>query len=148
MPSVFNFKNLPPVTPGRGEWIAKFPGFAVDDGRKLDSPDSNAGTTGWVDAPATSHVHSFTFFDARTVKGPRQIVAWAYLHSPLVAGRSVLGVKFKPTERVGITWYQYFFIDHVKGQDIFQAMSIAAHPWGEVGYPRLVEGGIPYRRVT
>lgn len=42
------------------------------------------------------------------------------------------------------TLYEYY---GVPGELWTSFVAAQPHPWGQVGYPRLVQGGIPYKRI-
>lgn len=130
---------------GRDQWDnVKYPDFATDPGRDLTSAAQNPGSE-WIDAPATSHVHSFKYQDSRQ-KGQSRFLKTFLANAPS-AGRSILSVRFKPSGRFGVVHYEYYFSNAEVGRLVFDAMRLAAHP-GEIVHFHLIRQKVPYRKVS
>lgn len=57
-----------------------------------------------------------------------------------------LFVVFKgPDEKGEVAEYLYNFSTPAQGQAIFDRMRVNAHPYGNVLYPDVIQGGIPYK---
>jgi hypothetical protein len=88
-------------------------------------------------APASSHIHSWRFFDLRL-----------YPDLPNVLGAvvSLMFVRFRDKKSGGPSAeYVYGFVDPDVGQSVSDAMQASAHPYGTVLVPRVIKTGLPYR---
>lgn len=140
---------MPHPTASRPQWSPKYEEFAVsrdvygrtlEDDPGLESGSTSFGSEEWVIAPATSHCEGFRYIDVRAPQNK-----WL----KKIGAPSELQVRFKATATSGPRLYSYFFRgNHDEGRAIFDRMVAASSPWGEVGYPELVEGKVEYRRRT
>lgn len=97
--------------------------------------------SGWVYAPATSHISRFLFTDARQNADMAEY--------GLMGGASQLQVVFKGANYSGeVDEYVYYFSDHDTGIETFKELSRSAHPYAEVLLPDVINGGIPYFRLA
>jgi hypothetical protein len=120
-----------------------YPEFARGAGRKLDPTDMNEGTTPWVDAPATSHCHSFRLFSA--AKGSKQR---SFLMK-FGGGESTIQIKFRGKDGEGINAkYGYMMTDHEQAERVFKALCESEHPYSLVVIPDLIEAKVPYTRIS
>jgi hypothetical protein len=130
-------------------WIPKFPDIAVTDrgapGAALPEDQLAPVTTArfeWVDAPASSHLHSFSLEDYRQVRRQGAIAQIA------ARGESRIRVRFKPPKNnpgAGIAEYEYLFTDHDEAVRYFGKMLGHAEP-GKVVW-EMQRAGVMYRAV-
>lgn len=130
-------------------WTPQFPDIAVTDrgapGAALpeaDLPDSTTFGFDWVDAPASSHLHSFSLEDFRQVR--RQ----GALASIASRGESRIRVRFKPPKSNpggGVAEYEYLFTNHDEAVSYFGKMIGHPEP-GKVVW-EMQRAGVQYRAV-
>lgn len=92
---------------------------------RLKEKKKQQRSSGWVSAPATSHISRFM----------------------LVHGEQAthIQVVFKGPEGKGeVAEYMYTFPDDNSAVRIFNQLRSSAHPYGQVLYPKVIKGGIPY----
>ncbi len=118
-----------------GTWEPKFPDHAVEREGPLDDSPDTSGSEPWTEAPASSHVARFAYYDARKHRFLRT----------LLGGVSQLKVHFKATATKPETGYTYEFKDAADGERVFAMMVAAEHP-GEVIHRELILRRIPYTR--
>jgi len=149
-------QTLPQVNTG---WNPKYP-WGIPSDRQFNQQITPISDPGWVVAPITSHISRFKFEDARQnslVRKFGRIIGEAELFgatpstgtNPFARGASQLSVIFKGPEGQGeVAEYQYYFPNHEEGASVYDSMVAAIHPYGTVLYPRVIEGGIPYQRIS
>lgn len=106
--------------------------------------DGGGGNKPWEFAPGSSHIHSWKWHDT----GDASDSVGRFLRKlpgAIGQGRAELVVRFKEekTGRVSRN-YTYFFSDLAFGRRIVAELRAAAHPYGEVLYPLVIKGGVPY----
>lgn len=116
----------------------KYPEFAEGIGDAHAEPGHYGGLSEWVDAPASSHLHSFRYNDARN--NP-------LLQPPGGDGRSQIEIRFRPKGRWPMTWYRYFFADHDEAQAIWEFLQEMEHP-GMLVKDELEGRGVPYMKIS
>lgn len=110
-------------------WSPKYPEFATE--RRATPEDEEASGSGWVNAPADSHVARFQLLD--NPKGLVEKFQGALIH-----------VEFKIPTRQGMTLYRYFFgRDFERARSVFAMLQSAAHP-GEIVHSELIEKRVRY----
>lgn len=118
------------------EWEPKYPEFARDlRGRRLsdaERADDDRDAT-WTPAPASSHLHSFRFDDARASR----VLA--------IGGFSYVRVRFKDAKSGGVaSRYTYSFANFNAAADWWGRLSTAAQPGKVVN--DMIAAGIPYEK--
>lgn len=132
-------------------WTPKYT-FGIPSDRAFNAaPDADDGT--WVHAPATSHISRFKYVDARENSLQRRFGRRTGMgtsdDNPHTSGASQLHVVFRGKDGQGETAeYGYFFDRHDWGADVFERMSSSGHPYGNVLYPDVIKGGVPYQRLS
>jgi hypothetical protein len=111
--------------------------FGIPKESPLDTEPDERGLP-WVMAPADSHLWGFRFYDARKFSFLRKFGA------DVTRGKSQLEVRFKDAKGRLASEYTYYFDDHDRGLEFFEAMRSAAHP-GEV-VQELIRQRVPYRK--
>jgi len=116
--------------------------FGYANPNAADTPEEGAagGNVEWEYAPATSHVHSWRFFDVRQHAFLRRFPG------AIGQGRSELEVRFKDKFGGATDTYVYFFQSPDAGQEILRKLRGSPHPHREVIRALLINGGIPYSR--
>lgn len=124
-------------------WQPQFPAFADvprSEGRSgpvADPASHEDGGAEWVQAPASSHLWGYRFFDARKLKFLKL----------LFGGESHLEIRFKPSGRqTAYTTYRYVFKDAAEGERVFERLKAAPQP-GKVVHADLIGGGVTYYPV-
>ncbi len=117
-----------------GDWKPKYPDFEWEHSDRTTVRPSTGGPD-WTPAPASSHVDSFRFFDARKrgfgLDGK---------------GNSRIAVRFKPNgKQFRVTEYDYFFSDHAVAEAVWNMLINAAHP-GVIVQEVLIANKVPYNR--
>ena len=92
----------------------------------------HGGNVAWFESPGTSHVWGWKFLDARL--------------SPEIGSASLLIVRFRTKSGGPGGGGEYSFADPDAGQAISDAMIASPHPYGQILYPKVIKGGVPYRR--
>lgn len=142
---------------GRGgggpEWEAKYPDFAINDGKELpasgvtDEVRDEEDETPWLQAPATSNILEMKIADATR---PTETLTRAQQQTGTPAPVVIL-IRFKPSpygKSAGqVREYEYYFDSRSQGRAVWNELKSSPHPWGEVGYPRLVQARVPYQRI-
>ena len=109
-----------------------------------DVNDTGGGNKPWEEAPSTSHIHSFQWHDTQD---PTDSVGRFLRKFPgeIGQGRAELVVRFKDEKSGRVSRaYTYFFSDVAFGRAIVAELRTSPHPYGEVLYPKVIKGGIPY----
>lgn len=92
-------------------------------------------TTDWFEAPATSHVATFRYYEVPSLSA---------LDMSLGGERYQLQVYFKNSAR----GYRYFFQNRQEAMLVFDEMRRSMRPYGEVLYPKVIRPGIPFNSFT
>lgn len=133
--------------PLQPKWEPKFPTFADEERavhragpvEDVTAPDGSDGSVPWVEAPATSHLWGFRYFDAREHRFLRRFFG----------GKSHLDLRFRPSGKgTAHSDYRYEFADPEEGERVFAALKASARPWSEVGRPELIGGKVPYHPIA
>lgn len=118
------------------------------EGSVSTSPQAESGT-GWVDAPATSHIEKMHFLyggnpddSMETGRTNQSRFVRRFLNN-----ESVITVRFRPSGNSGGAEYAYMFDDHALALDIWEDLITSPHPYGEVLYPRMRKAGVPYKPI-
>ncbi len=118
------------------QWVPKFPDIARDlRGRQSSEAEREADETRaeWVDAPGTSHLHSFLFDDARGSRVLR------------VGGYSYIRVRFKDRDSGSVaSRYTYSFADFDAAARWWVRLSTAAQPGKVVN--EMIRAGVLYEK--
>jgi hypothetical protein len=139
---------MPPVVGGprtrftRDSWTPKEAG-GLPNPEVLTSPEG--GGVAWVEAPATSHVHSFRYIDATAAEN-RLLRKFGSTTNP--RGLSELHVNFKDKAGGIDSCYAYYFESSEAGWTIFRKMQESGHPYMEVVKPLLRDAGVAYKRIA
>ncbi len=155
VPEPLGATRYPGDVAGGPEWEAKYPEFAVGDGKILpeggatDDVRDEEDETPWLVAPATSNILEMKLSDKTrpnaTFSAPQRSGRRPVL-SPLT-----IHLRFKPSpygKSAGLVReYEYYFDDRAAGRAVWDAMKNSPHPWGEVGYPQLVLARVQYQRI-
>lgn len=110
-------------------WSPKYPEFATE--RRATPEHEDTLGTGWVEAPAGSHVARFQLLDdPKSLSGKYQ---GALIH-----------VHFKVPTKQGMSKYRYFFDrDFDRARSVFALLESAAHP-GEIVDSELIKKRVRY----
>ena len=95
--------------------------------------DPDAENSGWVPAPADSHVAQFCYIDNRNVAIPQPSELYVTFKGTNTQKRSTPDVT-----------YIYTFYDHATGKAVFEALCGAESP-GTVVWSELKRKGVQYR---
>ena len=124
-------RKLPGYEPAY-DWGLAYPGGGVEAARGI----------AWENAPHSSHIHSFRWLDAR--KRARM----GDPPSEFGRGRSELHVRFKRPNGGPTQLYVYFFVDHSRGEAIYQRLRTSPHPFGQVLHPEVIKEQVPYTSIA
>jgi hypothetical protein len=101
----------------------------------------DTGGIPWEEAPATSHCHSWRYYDTREHRFLKRFP------SATGRGRSELHVRFK-NEDGSPPHYVYFFDSPEAGKTILEKLQGSPHPFKEVVHGLLIKGKVPYTKVA
>ena len=100
------------------------------------------GDLAWTAAPESSHIWGFRYYDVRRYSFLRKFPG------RISQGRSELHVVFKDEKTGGRSMpYAYYFDNPDEGQAIADEMAASPHPYGEVLYPKVIQGKVPYTKL-
>ena len=119
--------------------------FGLPNPAASDQPGDSPGVA-WEAAPASSHVHSWRYYDTRGDEG-RLLRKFP---GEIGRGRSELHVRFKdadgnPTPASG--YYVYYFESAGAGANVLEKLRTDPHPYSGVVKPYLIDARIPYSRA-
>lgn len=135
-------------------WNPKYPDFATRQaGAILNERNGDDWTvTGldrqpkpleWVQAPATSHVHSFAY-ESMNHQSPY------FSRLAKIGGTNKIHVRFEPnSDSILDTWithYVYSIQDNAEADWIWRSLNETEHP-GEIVHSVLIAKKIPYERL-
>ena len=131
------FRSVPvPVEPG-----GVFNPGARTKGEHVAPEETGGGDVPWTEAPASSHLWGFRYYDIRKFPALRKFPG-------KLGARSLLYARFRGKKGKGIkTEVAYGFDDPDKGQSIFDALAASGRPYSAVLLPRVRNAGIPFTYV-
>lgn len=116
------------------KWDPLFPDVAEPAPGGVPDEFDESGAEPWHDAPASSHLEQFRYWDARKHSFLRRFLG----------GRSELQVRYRASKTQPPAQYTYFFTDHEQGLRIFELMKAADSP-GTIEAAE-IRGKVPYRK--